>query len=568
MKSQSTFAELLPIALAMLLFAIPVLAVGLPVTLLATHGFDTAIWPPEATAFETWTSHIRTLQFEKILAEYALMLQGQHPGLHAGGSWQLLVLGGVWATGVHWILATGKQAEKPRDASDQLGGARWATAAEKARMDRGIELGRDPQSNRPIRLQIESNLLTVAPPRTGKTSGLIINNLLVPDARSWDGPAVVIDPKGEVFTAVQRRRQALGRRVICFDLSGGAAGSDHWNPLENASIDDVARLQRIAAVLIPNMGEENQYFGVRGIDIFSGAAAAAIADAQQNGRSATPADIANLLADPERLLAIAYELRSQVFRSLTADLQLDERARDQLLSTARTAVQWLMDERFQRATASSTFSMVEIAEGDADLFIVVPAENAGLLSPLVRWIFSELFAAINQRKGSGERILMFVDEADSLGRFNELRKALTLMPGKGVSIWSFWQSFSQIEAHYGKHDAATFVNSAEVVTVSDVSAFGADAENVSRALGNFTALVDSVSAQTADGKTSTGSGQTRQAVPLLRPDELTTLPSNMMLALLNSKQYARHPLQLHKIEYFNDARFDGLHDGVAPVQRL
>src|SRR5690606_28250046 len=140
--------------------------------------------------------------------------------------------------------------------------------AEKRKLNSGLEIGLDPESGKPVRIRTDGNLLTVAPPRTGKTSGLIINNLLVPDRKSWSGPAVVLDPKGDIYDAVHKRREALGRRVIKFDLRDGCVDSDRWNPLESANIDNIAHLQSVAAVLIPNMGKENSYFGVRGIDIF------------------------------------------------------------------------------------------------------------------------------------------------------------------------------------------------------------------------------------------------------------------------------------------------------------
>ena len=58
-------------------------------------------------------------------------------------------------------------------------------------------------------------LVTIAPPRKGKTSGLLIPNLAFPEPQGWGGPAVVFDPKGEVYRSVAARRRALGRRLAC-----------------------------------------------------------------------------------------------------------------------------------------------------------------------------------------------------------------------------------------------------------------------------------------------------------------------------------------------------------------
>lgn len=563
--SRSTLHELFPIGLIMAICAVFVLGLGLPLVLLATHGFNVAAWPRSAPTPSVLLYWLLNLRFDEIWHQYVLMWQGAHPGLHGGGYWQLiglLALSLVLALSILFGTVNGKG---DRDPSGQLGDARWANGAEKRKLNSGLEIGLDPESGKPVRIRTDGNLLTVAPPRTGKTSGLIINNLLVPDRKSWSGPAVVLDPKGDIYDAVHKRREALGRRVIKFDLRDGGVDSGRWNPLESANVDNIAHLQSVAAVLIPNMGKENSYFGVRGIDIFVGAAAAALEDARMQGKTATPADVADLLSDHGRLLAIAHALNQKVFKSVTADLQLDERSRDQLLSTARAAVQWLQDQRFQSLTTDATFTMDEIASGESDLFLIVPKESAKLLAPLLRWMFTELFAAINRRGGASERIVMFVDEADSMGKFEELRTALTLMPGRGLSVWSFWQSFSQIEEHYGRQGAETFRSSAAVTTISNVGHLSDDAERISRALGDLTILVDGASEQTSASGQSVSSSRQRQARRLLKDHEVTGLPDHELIALLNLKGTTRHPLRLNKVQYFEEPRFKGLYETVEPV---
>lgn len=564
-NTPSTFHELLPIAFTMLAVGIVVFALGLPASLLATHGFDLSLWPNEAPKPLQFVDWLVNLRFSDISNQYMLMADGRHDALATGGRWHFWGLFGLTvAIAATWLVARIRPVDD-RDQSGVLGSARWANESERRVLNRGLEIGMDLETNRPIRISTDGNLLTVAPPRTGKTSGLIINNLLAPDQSAWDGPAVVLDPKGDIYEAVHERRAVLGRRVIKFDLTLGATGSERWNPLEKANVNDIARLQSVASVLIPNMGDTNAYFGIRGVDILVGAMAVALEDAREQGRAAAPADVAALLSDYPRFLAIAKRLNQQIFRSAQADLELDERARDALLSTARSAVQWLQDELFQQLTSNPTFTMDEIAAGDADLFIIYPKESSKILGPLLRWMFSELFMAIRRRKAAAERIVMFVDEADSLGRFDELRTALTLMPGLGVSVWSFWQSFSQIEENYGKHGAETFQNSASVTTISNIAHLSEDAEKISRALGDFTLLLDADSAQNAPTGQTTSTSRSRQARRLLKADEAVGLEPEEMIVLLNLAEATRHPLRLRKSKYYEDPRYDGLYHNVVPV---
>ena len=58
----------------------------------------------------------------------------------------------------------------------------------------------------------EGHLITFAPTGAGKGVSCIIPALL-----TWDGPAIVIDPKGENYAVTARRRLELGQRVALID---------------------------------------------------------------------------------------------------------------------------------------------------------------------------------------------------------------------------------------------------------------------------------------------------------------------------------------------------------------
>lgn len=564
-----TFKRLLQCLGAMTLPAAAWLAGGLPAFYLVTHGLDPSTWPAEAVIPQSWIWRLSTLDVPFVWNMYGQVLAGQSPALPGGGHIHGLLWAGSCIAAAVSLLPFSAAPDRRRDRSGQLGDARWADHKEKARMRRGIELGIDPETNKPIRIAVESNLFSVSPPRTGKTSGHIIPNLLVADERAWNGPVVVIDPKGEVFRVTARRRRQLGRRVIRFDLRRGAKNSQRWNPLAGLHPRDVERLQNIARSLVTQEANENKYFSDRGIDVFAGAIAAAIVEARATEREPTPADVARLLSDPAALLAIAQSQTSQIFRSIVNDLLLDERARDQLLSTAKTGVSWLADARFQRLTANGTFSMSEVARGEVDLFIIVPPESTKLLAPLLRWMLADLISKAGTVRTPGdERLLVIIDEAAALGRFEELEQAVGLLPGLGVSFWTFWQSRAQVQERYGANGLAVFTDTAEVITVSDFSRLGNEAEVASRAIDNFTTLVESTSTQMSSAGQSSGIGVAKQATPLMTADALKAMSPNELVVLLNSKRYGKHPLCVRKTRYFDDDRFIGLHDGEPPTKAL
>lgn len=543
--------------------------VGLPLVTAMSHGLNPTTWPAEAIRPPDWLGTIAALNAPAIMAAYSAMAEGSAAAFAGGGKaqfWGLLASCAV--PPILQVLTTKSIRDENRDHTGQLGNARWANASEKGRMSRGLEIGLDPDSKKPIRIALESNALTIAPPRSGKTSGLIVPNLLGVDDNAWLGAAVVIDVKGEVFAATGYRRQQLGRKVARFDLRRGARHGDFWNPLQGIAVNNVERLLAMARVLVVEGGTQNAYFSDRAVDFLAGTMAAELLDASRGSRPPTMQNVARLMSSPDELLALAETGNSQILRSLCGDLRLDDRSRDQIISTAKTAVAWLHDERFGALTSRSTFSMADVVAGRRDLFVIVPPNSMRLLAPLLRLLLADLMSrALTDRKPGDDRLLVLIDEAAALGRFPELEKAIGLLPGLGLSFWTHWQSRHQGAALYGP-EFQVFLDTAEVITVSDFSSFGSDADDFSKALGNFTAFVEGTSDQQSASGKSSSKNRVKHAVPLMTPEALRTMPADEMIVLLNSKRYSRHPLRLRKLRYFEDKRFDGLYRHVKPTGAL
>ena len=329
---------------------------------------------------------------------------------------------------VSWLATTvafaaPKKDTSWRDPETLFGGARFATPSETATMQNGFEIGYEEESRQVVRIEVEGNLLSIAPPRSGKTSGLVINNLLAPDPRlSWRGPAVVIDPKGEVYAAVGKRRRALGRDVHVLDLRPGQKRSGKWNPMTNVRAADTLGMMRVARALIPEMSGESLYFRERAVSLLAGVFAVAMIEPREDKAAATPGDVERLLNDEKAALAIAEtQPNNPLLRALVADLKLDDRIRGSIISTAKLGIQWLLDDNLRRLTSAPDIDITEIARGNADLFIIVPTEHFQTMAPLLRWLLSDLFTAVRRvRQADDPRLTIFIDEAASLGGFEQL----------------------------------------------------------------------------------------------------------------------------------------------------
>lgn len=538
--------------------AVAAIALGYPIAAVVTHGFDPALWPSVVMTPGQWSrSFVETYGLHNAAA-YVHMASMSSPAFAGGGLIQVLAIASlpVAAFVMHFVPTSGPR----RDPDALQGDARWAARGERAAMKKGLEFGLDRETGKPIRVAVEGNILSVAPPRRGKTSGLMIPNLVVADKNAWDGPAVVIDPKAEAFLAVAERRRDLGRRVRCLDPMNLCGGTDRWNPLAGLDPANIVYLQRVARTLLPPaISEENSYFLNRAVD----AIVAAFLAAHSIG-NATPLAVSNLLSTPERLEKALDGIEGTTVARVRELLKMDAKTRDPILSTAQQSFQWCDDQRLQNLTSESTFSLSDLCKGDTDLFISVPTEDLESLAPFLRWLLTDLFVAIRRNRVS-ERLIIFLDEARALGKSRELITAAGELPGHGASLWTFWQDRSQIFSVYGEHDAATLLRSAEFVTVSDPAMVDPDErEYWSQALSDFTVLEETkVNDKTAQGR-HTSSSQAPRAARLMTTEELGRLPSSELILFPNSSRYAKRPLRLKKTRY-DDQRLAGLTAPVPPV---
>ncbi|NEU14593.1 type IV secretory system conjugative DNA transfer family protein [Methylobacterium sp. BTF04] len=541
------------------------LAVGYPAAFIATHGIDPIGWPAVPGTPGAWFSPEGATIAEKGAffvqqagKTYLNMLLSRSAGLPGGGRLSMALIVAAAAMAITIVLMSGKLVPL-RHRSKRYGDAKWAGPKDFATMRKGLELGIDPDTGRTVRIQVEGNLVTIAPPRSGKTSGLILPNLILPEFGAWAGPVVVVDPKGDVVRAVRRRREVLGRKVRCIDPVGIASGHDRWNPLLNRKAGDVLYLQSMARALLPDRVQSSdggEFFKDRAVSVVVAALSVSIREGRNDVIEA-----AELIRDPERLLAALDGRTDAASRDAIGILNSsDDRSRGAILATAAQVFSWALDERMQKVVTEHTFELSDLCRGDTDLYIVLPADKRrDILAPFVRWLLADLFAAVRDTRAS-QRIVTIIDEAAVLGSFDAILRGVGELPGYGMSLWTFWQARSQIEEHYGRTGTDTIIGTAEALMLFNLSAAqGEERQYWSDTFGTYTGV---------DPRPGRNGGpdilDVPVAVALVPPSELAALTQDHSIVFLNSSRYTTDPLKLRKTKY-DDLRFTGLLDGQEPV---
>lgn len=552
--------------------ALVLLLVAYPISFIATHGFDPGGWPsrrPLSGEFNAnaltpadYLGNLLDGRFGTIATLYGAMAVGQAPMLPTGGLWWArgwLALLGVY--GAMTIMSAPSVAR--RDPNGPFGNAKWASPSALAQLNSGVEIGLDPHTGNAVRIAVEGNLLTIAPPRMGKTNGLVLPNLALAEPGAFGGPVVVIDPKGDAYRAARARREALGQTVRCLDPFGMVEGGDRWNPLLHKKAGDVTYLLAMGRALLPDTvhgSAASEFFRNRASAMIAAALAVAIIDERHD-----PIVAARLLNDEDKFRKALQGRTDALSRDAMSTLDSQaEQTRGGIIATAQQAFQWALDTQMQAAVHRHTFDIADLSSGQTDLFIVLPADDRStILAPYVRWLLSDLFSSIRRHRPR-ERILILIDEAFVLGRFEALLKGAGELPGYGASIWTFWQSRQQLVEAYGPSGAQIFTDTAEVVTLFNLPrANPEEAAHWSKALGTYSGFVDSTTSDGSAGKPTTNSQPT--AIPLVPESSLAGLLQEKTIAFVNKRGVTSDPLLLDKTLSYEDPRFEGLLDFVVPV---
>ena len=338
----------------------------------------------------------------------------------------------------------------------------------------------------PILLEREGHLMTVAPTGAGKGVGCIIPALL-----NYDGPAIVVDPKGENAAITAERRRALGQEIIVLDPMDVVPGpTATFNPLDlidprsTVGVDEAAAMAH--ALLPDSLDDKNRYWINRGRQLLLALILYVITDLPRKERTLDSVRrLANELAgDPKAMMERFEKSRHPEVRTTAGNLMIGaDTTLGGIISFTQEGVDFLRGPTLQKVTANTGFNLEDVIAGKPmTIYIVMPPHMLISHGRFLRLWISALMSLIMRRRSRPKKTtLLILDEAAQLGPLDELRTAVTLMRGYGLQTWSFWQDFSQLQLLYPT-DWKTMLNNCAVV-----QAFGPNnlraAEDVTDILG-------------------------------------------------------------------------------------
>jgi type IV secretion system protein VirD4 len=459
-----------------------------------------------------------------------------------------------------WFLLMLRAMRRQGRPTTSHGSARWANGAEVA--------GMRPRAGRadlvvggigrrlvalPERDQYE-HLLLVAPTGAGKTSGVILPNLLAePGTRSL----VITDPKGELLKkSMPAVRARYGpENVWALDFLDPAL-SRGYNPL--AYVTDAATADLFAQTWVRNTGESKDAFWSNAARTLIGAAALHLVATEE----ITPPLIALvdlLCGTPAESVSGALaespvpEVR-RLARGFLANMAKNERLLGSVFTELPPRFTCLNLPAVRAVTGINETAFAQLAAEPTALYLALDPQHSRTLAPLTACFFLHLFTtltAIAKREPGGALsvpVLAYLDEFGTVGHIPEFASRMATVRSAGIGCILVVQDLAQLTKAYGAEDADTILSNATTkLCLGRVT--HDDAEYFSKLAGTTTVFSANQSASRplllpwAD-RGNRGIGETQR--PLITPDELRTMRDEVFVVAGH-----RDPIRARQRRYYD-----------------
>lgn len=433
----------------------------------------------------------------------------------------------------------------------------------------------------PIHYTGDRHLLTVAPTRSGKGVSSIIPNLL-----TYQGSAVIIDPKGEnaMITALRRGHgeqsmniEGLGQDVHIVDPWGiTGLPSSRFNPMDwlDPADEDINENAMILAdsMIVPSEGGRDQFWDeeakalLMGIllyvalneDEYQNPSLGDVRDIISLGSQALNEVLNNMAASPNHIVSSAG------VRTLSKEAKLQS----SVLATLQAHTHFLDSPRMRDNLSVSDFSFEDLKTRRMTIYLVLPADRLSTFNRWLRLMIQQALTVNARNIGvkPDKAILFLLDEMAALGRLSMVEQAFSLMAGFGVQLWGIVQDLSQLERiydkgwqtfignsgviqYFGSRDLKTAEYFSKLCGVTTIEKFSF-ARSVAKAF-SFTRSASSSGGSSSSSESTTHTDSMNTDLTqrnLAFPDELMVMRDNKELVFIENF----NPIPARKISWFDD----------------
>jgi len=323
-----------------------------------------------------------------------------------------------------------------------------------------------------IATEAETSVLVIGPTRSGKTSGLVVPNLL-----DWQGPAIVTSTKSELVDLTAAHRRSIGP-VSVYDPTGeidDRSDTVSWSPLAGCDVLDVA--WTVAAWLCAGL----QQGGGRGDNDWAHWAESGkllIAPLLYTAAACdrTIVDVRDWIHcfDIDTPMALLIDLSSahpsrdadpqRAIAMLNSIEQRPEKERGTVFSTVMRIFSVFNERAVAASAMTSRFDPQCFLRDRGTLYLCTPRQSPERIASLFVGILmtvvtSAYVMAARQTRGRLQPELgLFLDELANVVPIEELPGLASQGAGRGIVLMSIIQDFSQLRTRYGADRANSILN--------------------------------------------------------------------------------------------------------------
>ena len=329
-----------------------------------------------------------------------------------------------------------------------------ATLDALARAERGVYLGHDEHGW--CFVPPEHSVMILGPPRSGKTTALIIPNVL-----ASSGPVVSTSTKPDVLDATAAARSAVGRCLL-FDPTGsidraGDLAPLRWSPLQSCDTWPGALSMARSLVDVGSAAaghgpahSEGSHWTERAQALLAPLLHAAALEGAEMRTVLTWVDRHQALP-AQQVLAGGPGRSTELARNLLDGIvATDERELSGIWSTASGSLTGFRSDRALAATTDPDFDPADFVRSSDTIYIAAPAHRQALVAPMVVGLIEDIRQATYERSAERMRahrreppVLLALDEVANIAPLPDLPSMVSEGGGQGLVIMACLQDLSQ-----------------------------------------------------------------------------------------------------------------------------
>ncbi len=346
---------------------------------------------------------------------------------------------------------------------------------------------------------LDRSTLVLGPSRSGKTSSLVIPNIL-----AAPGAVVTTSTKPDVLLATAGARSRLGPALL-YDPSGTidpppGVTRIGWSPVSSSATWDTALLT--ANAMVQSARGDARARSNASLDDHWTERASALLAPLLFAASCSDAPMSTVLRWVDRhhgvdaLEILATSPTNESATDLLAGiLSTDAREQSGIWSTASGALGAYRSHAARASTLAPYFDADAFCGATSTLYICASGRRQHALAPLVVGMLGEIRDAAYRRAAAGSArppVLMAIDEATNIAPVPDLPTMVSEGPGQGLLTLVCLQDLSQARARWGSQ-AEGFVSLfgttvvlrgiADIATLEVLSALAGEEEIPTRTVG-------------------------------------------------------------------------------------